>query len=106
MLKKDSSSIAYKIDETLSYEYYLTYAGIKENIILNEYNGRNSFDFLLYTNGLKLSEKCGEYFGVDDSDTIKALIGDVIIFSRDEMNNFLGKIDVDVIQEKNICVIT
>ena len=95
-----SKTIAYKKDDKTSYEYSLTYAGFKEDIVVKEYTGQTEYNFLLRTNGLKVKEIQDSYFIVDDNDNIKATIGDVIIITADENNNALGKLLCETICDK------
>lgn len=99
MLNEVPNSIAKKInDKTVSYdydanttiEYSLTYTGFKEDIVVKEYTGQTEYSFTLYTNGLKLLEMDDSFYLVDEQNTIKAALGDIIIFTADEKNNTMG----------------
>lgn len=91
VLLQDNEKVEYRLNDKTSYEYSLTYCGFKEDIIVSEYTGQTDFGFRLYTNGLILSEIEGEYYLTDEKGNIKANIGDVIIFTADEIYNGFGK---------------
>lgn len=59
--KSGEESVKYEgvFDEYTDVEYTYTYDGVKEDIILEKYNGINKFDFELLTNGLELCEDKG-----------------------------------------------
>lgn len=92
-------TITYKIDENTSYEYSLTCAGFKEDIVVKEYTGQTDYYFILETNGLSIKKLEGSFYLVDGYENIKANIGDIIIFTADEKNNALGNITVSTIEE-------
>ncbi len=95
----DHKKVIYKFDDTTEYEYSLTYTGFKENIIVSEYTGQTEFLFYLYTNGLKLTEQDGSFSLKNKENEICAVIGDVIIFSADEKNNSMGRLEASQIIE-------
>ncbi len=88
----NDNTIEYQYDDKTTIEYSLTYTGFKEDIVVSEYTGQTTYPFYLYTNGLKLKEIENSYYLVDDTDNIKATIGDIIIFTADERNNAFGDI--------------
>lgn len=57
ILSDNCEIVEYKADDKTSYEYYLTYTGFKENIVVREYTGQTEYSFKLYTNGLYLTNK-------------------------------------------------
>lgn len=100
-LSNDKKTITYKLNDTISYDYSLTYMGIKEDIVLESYTGINTFEFVIETNGLRIYEDENDtLYLVDDVSEIKANIGDIIIFTVDERNNAYGKLDYEIIEEK------
>lgn len=88
----NENTIEYQYDDKTTIEYSLTYTGFKEDIVVSEYTGQTTYPFYLYTNGLELKEIENSYYLVDDTDNIKASIGDIIIFTADERNNAFGDI--------------
>lgn len=86
----DNKTVSYYYDEKTTIEYKLTYTGFKEDIIVSEYTGKTEYDFTLYTNGLYLTCIDGSYYLLDDNDTVRATLGDIIIFTADERNNTMG----------------
>lgn len=97
VLSKDCEKVKYSLDKDTSYEYSLTYTGIKENIVVNKYTGQTEFDFKLYTNGLELTQIENEYFLKDSKGNIRVNIGDVIIFTKDNKNNALGSMTYETV---------
>lgn len=57
VMQVDDETVAYRYDSKTSIQYFLTYTGFKENIIVDEYTGQTSYDFTLYTNGLELIQR-------------------------------------------------
>ena len=102
----DKHTISYNYDKKTSIEYSLTYTGFKEDIVVEEYTGQTEYDFVLYTEGLRLSEIDDSFYLVDESNVIKATIGDIIIFSADEKNNAMGEIHVQTIVEQQEYLLT
>ena len=78
-------------DSSTDIEYTYTYSGVKENIILESYNGKNSFDYEVSTGGLSLYEDKGTLLLADENGEVKATLGEVIVFSADNKNNTFGK---------------
>ena len=101
-MSEDMKTASFGIGEKTNLEYSLTYNGFKENIVLEEYTGVNSFSFLLYTGGLSLIENGGDWFLTDSEGTVRAEIGRIIIFTADEKNNAFGNIDVACIEENSL----
>ena len=106
-ISSDNKKITYSLDSSTSYVYELTYTGYKEDIVVKKYTGQTEYMFKLYTNGLTLT-KINETYCLTDSDgEIKAIIGDVIIFTADERNNTFGSITYQTVrqnQEYNITI--
>lgn len=87
-------------DSSTNIEYTYTYGGVKENIILESYNGKNSFDYEVTTGGLTLYEDKGTLLLADENGEVKATLGEVIVFSADNKNNTFGKYTIKEL-EKN-----
>lgn len=87
-------------DSSTDIEYTYTYSGVKENIILESYNGKNSFDYEVTTGGLTLYEDKGTLLLSDENGEVKATLGEVIVFSADNKNNTFGKYTIKEL-EKN-----
>lgn len=87
-------------DSSTDIEYTYTYSGVKENIILESYNGKNSFDYEVTTGGLTLYEDKGALLLADENGEVKATLGEVIVFSADNKNNTFGKYTIKEL-EKN-----
>ncbi len=61
-------------------------SGVKEDIVINEYNGINTFSFVVQTGGLALSQdKQGRVYAIDTNDNLQFQFGDIIVY--DENNN-------------------
>lgn len=88
-------------DNSTDIEYTYTYDGVKENIILESYNGKNSFDYEITTGGLSLYEDKGTLLLADESGDVKATLGEVIVFSADNKNNTIGKYKVEELEKNN-----
>ena len=106
VLSTDGKSVNYAIDDNTSFEYELTYMGFKENIVVNEYTGQTEYSFILYTNGLSPVEIGGSWFMKDAYGSIKATVGDIIIFTADERNNTLGSMSWQNVKEDQIYAMT
>ena len=52
ILSDNCKSVIYPVSECLSFEYSISYSGVKENIVLSEYTGVTEFSFRVFTNGL------------------------------------------------------
>ena len=98
----DAETVAYTYDAKTSIEYSLTYTGFKEDIVVNEYTGQTEYNFILYTNGLTLTELGGNYYLTDTEGTIKASIGEIIVFTADERNNTMGEMRAVTVKENQI----
>jgi len=88
-------------DSSTDIEYTYTYSGVKENIILESYNGKNSFDYEVTTGGLSLYEDKGTLLLADESGDVKATLGEVVVFSADNKNNTFGKYKVEELEKNN-----
>lgn len=88
-------------DSSTNIEYTYTYGGVKENIILESYNGKNSFDYEITTGGLSLYEDKGTLLLADESGDVKATLGEVIVFSADNKHNTIGKYKVEELEKNN-----
>lgn len=88
-LSEDSKNVVYDCGESVSLDYALTYTGFKENIILDQYNGISKFDFLLNTNGLKLTSNSeNELKLYDENENLAATIGDIIVYDSNSNVSF------------------
>lgn len=102
----DSKTISYDYDSKTTIEYSLTYTGFKEDIVVSEYTGQTEYDFTLYTNGLTLKETDGNFYLVDRDNTVKATLGDIIIFTADEKNNTMGELRSQTVVENQEYLLT
>ena len=104
--KSGEESVKYEdvFDEYTDVEYTYTYDGVKEDIILEKYNGTNKFDFELLTNGLELREDKGVLLLNDNNGNVRAVIGEIVVFSADNKNNTMGKYQI-IEKEKNNCYV-
>lgn len=93
----DEHTVSYTYDSKTTIEYALTYTGFKEDIVVSEYTGQTEYPFTLYTNGLFLTNLDGGYYLTDETGTIQATIGDVIVFTADERNNTFGSLRVNTV---------
>ncbi len=73
-------------DTTIEYSAQLN--GVKENIILDRYNGKNEFSFDVDTNGLSLKDEDG-YFSIVDTEKaeIVGTVSEVILFDSSKGEN-------------------
>lgn len=106
ILSKDTNTVTYIADGSTSYVYALTYAGFKEDIVVDEYTGQTDYDFTLYTDGLTLEENDGSYYLTDEKGAVKASIGDIIIFTADEKNNQKGSMSFKTVRENQEYALT
>lgn len=69
-------------------EYSAQLNGVKENIILDRYNGKNEFSFDVDTNGLSLKDEDG-YFSIVDAEKaeIVGTVSEVILFDSSKGEN-------------------
>lgn len=104
--KSGEESVKYEdvFDEYTDIEYTYTYDGVKEDIILEKYNGTNKFDFELLTNGLELCEDKGVLLLKDNNGNVRAVIGEIVVFSADNKNNTMGKYQI-IEKGKNNCYV-
>lgn len=105
-LSADGKTVSYPYGAHTSLEYSLTYAGFKEDIVVEQYTGQTEYSFLLSTGGLLLTEHNGSYFLADGTGEIKASIGDIIVFTADERNNTLGSMTAETITEGEAYLLT
>ena len=96
----DEQTVSYTYDDKTTIEYSLTYTGFKEDIVVNSYTGQTEYTFMLYTNGLTLTNIADSYYLTDDAGQTQASIGDVIVFTADERNNTKGHFRVKTIEPK------
>lgn len=94
----DFKTVTYEINDNTSYDYALTYCGFKEDIVVEEYDGVEEYEFIIETNGLHIYKINGSYCMVDEEGKEKATIGDIIIFTADEKNNSFGEITVEELE--------
>lgn len=74
------------VDTTIEYSAQLN--GVKENIILDRYNGKNEFSFDVDTNGLVLREEEGYFSIVDDEiNEVVGTVSEVILFDSSNGEN-------------------
>lgn len=99
-LSSDGKKLTYAVDGKTSYVYSLTYCGIKEDIVVNEYTGQTEYEFTLDTNGLHPVKIDDSVFLADDEE-IKASIGDIIIFTADNRNNAFGDLQFETVEENS-----
>jgi len=95
----DQKKVVYSYDTKTELEYALTYTGFKEEIVVKEYTGQTRYDFTLHTNGLKVVEKNGSFSLADSAGKIRALLGDIIVFTADEKNNTMGEMTATPVVE-------
>ncbi len=84
--------IEYSYDARTRIQYSLTYTGFKERIIVDEFTGETEYRFTLNTNGESLKQINGSYFLVDETNTVRMAIGDVLVKTADGKNNTLASI--------------
>lgn len=102
----DLKTVTYSLDSKTAYEYSLTYAGFKEDIVVSEYTGQTKYEFTIYTDGLSLHEEYGSYYLMDANGDIQATIGDIIVFTADERNNTMGSMTYETIVENEEYLLT
>ncbi len=93
-------------DSTTDIKYTFTYDGVKEDIVLKKYNGKNSFDFEVMTDGLKLTENKGTLLLIDENGKTKASLGEVVVFSADNKNNTYGEFTITEKEKNNKYIVT
>lgn len=105
-LSTDSKVVTYEVNNTTSFVYELTYAGFKEDIVVEEYTGQTEYEFTLFTNGLTLCEEYGSYYLADSEGNMEATIGDIIVFTADERNNTMGSMTYETVRANQEYVLT
>ncbi len=105
-LSSDKRTVTYSCGEKTAFEYSLTYTGFKEDIVVSEYTGQTEYYFLLNTNGLVLEKLDGSYYLTNGKGEIKAVIGDIIIFTADERNNAFGNMTHETVKEGKQYILT
>ncbi|MGM9681336.1 MAG: Ig-like domain-containing protein [Eubacteriales bacterium] len=106
ILSDDEKTVVYETDADTRYEYTLTAMGFKEDIIVESYTGQTEYSFLLETDGLTLTDDFGTYVLVDEYNTVKATLGDIILFTADERNNAFGSMSVETVTENESYLLT
>lgn len=97
-LSSDGKTVTYEVNDVTSFVYELTYAGFKEDIVVEEYTGQTEYTFTLFTNGLTLCEEYGSWYLADTEGNVEATIGDIIVFTADERNNTMGSITCETVR--------
>ena len=105
-LSSDGKVVTYEANDATSYVYELTYAGFKEDIVVEKYTGQTEYRFTLFTNGLALCEEYGSHYLADAEGNIKATIGDIIVFTADERNNTMGSMTYETVRANQEYVLT
>lgn len=105
-LSTDGKVVTYEMNDITSFVYELTYAGFKEDIVVEEYTGQTEYEFTLYTNGLTLCEEYGSYYLADAEGNVEATIGDIIVFTADERNNTMGSMTYETVRANQEYVLT
>ena len=93
----DSKTVGYFYDSKTVIEYSLTYTGFKEDIVVSEYTGQTEYTFTLHTNGLTLTQIDGSFYLTDAAGQIRGTLGDIIVFTADERNNTLGRMEAETV---------
>lgn len=102
----NGKTVTYEVDNTTSFVYELTYAGFKEDIVVEEYTGQTEYSFTLLTNGLSLCEEYGSYYLANGSGDVEACIGDIIVFTADERNNTIGSMTCETVSANEEYILT
>ena len=105
-LSNDGKVVTYEMNDITSFVYELTYAGFKEDIVVEEYTGQTEYEFTLFTNGLTLCEEYGSYYLADAEGNVEATIGDIIVFTADERNNTMGSMTYETVRANQEYVLT
>ncbi len=105
---KDEKSVLYQdvFDEYTDVKYTFTYSGVKEDIILEKYNGVSSFNYEVSTGGLSLNEEKGALVLRDDNGEAKAVIGEIVVFSADNQNNTFGEYTIKEKVKNSLYIVT
>ncbi len=75
------NKIIYFCDDDINYVYSLTYTGFKEEIVLNHPIEKDSFSFLVRTNGLSMAEKDGNIILNNKKGEPLVNFGDILVYS-------------------------
>lgn len=102
----NGKTVTYDVDDATSFVYGLTYAGFKEDIVVEEYTGQTEYSFTLLTNGLSLCEEYGSYYLANGSGNVEACIGDIIVFTADERNNTVGSMTYETVRADEEYILT
>lgn len=104
----NEDSVLYKdvFDKYTDIEYTYNYDGVKEDIILEKYNDKNTFDFEVTTGGLTLYEDKGTLLLSDASGKVKASLGEVVVSSGDNKNNTFGNFEITEKVKNNSYIVT
>ncbi|MDD6800761.1 MAG: hypothetical protein PUE85_10165 [Firmicutes bacterium] len=105
-LSTDGRVVTYEMNDITSFVYKLTYAGFKEDIVVEEYTGQSEYEFTLFTNGLTLCEEYGSYYLADAEGNVEATIGDIIVFTADVRNNTMGSMTYETVRANQEYVLT
>ena len=105
-IKGSTSKAVYEYNSCTNIEYSLTYNGIKEDIIVSEYNGISEYKFKLSTDGLKLTEKDGCLTLVDKKGVDKVCVGDVIIYTANHKKTEYGTMSYETVKENEEYIVT
>ena len=97
-LSSDGKAVTYQMNEDTFFVYQLTYAGFKEDIVVEKYTGQTEYEFSLFTSGLTLCEEYGSYYLADVEGNVRATLGDIIVFTADERNNARGGLSYEVVR--------
>lgn len=99
--------VKYKIEPGVVLESSLTYMGIKESVVVKKNADKNSFNFIVNTNGLFLTKgENEEIYFVDKYGNKKAYIGEVLVRSKDEKHNSFANITISTITESELYELT
>lgn len=82
-------------------------SGVKEEIILEEYLPNQSFSFLLYTDGLYVTESEGRYILTQTKTSADAVLylGDIVVYDAVGRPS-LGNLTVETVKDGNIYALT
>ncbi len=96
-LSPNGTKLTYSVSDNTFLEYSLTYTGYKENIVVSEYTGQTDYSFVYYTNGLAIESTDGTVLFSDEDGKAVAYLGEIIVFTADEKNNFFGDLEIEEI---------
>lgn len=105
-LSPEGRTVRYTLDAVTSLEYELTYAGFKEDIVVRQYTGQTEYRFLLQTGGLQLEQRRESLVLTDDGGTVRATLGDILIFTADERNNTRGELQFEPVRDGELYLLT